>query len=49
MVNTRAIEDLLKARIFLKDEQVEYEHDIEADAERYLNHLIRSGSYGTSQ
>ena len=39
VVNTRAIEDLLKARIFLKDEQLEYEHDIEADAERYLNHV----------
>ena len=39
VVNTRAIEDLLKARIFLKNEQLEYEHDIEADAERYLNHV----------
>jgi nucleotide-binding universal stress UspA family protein len=39
VVNTRAIEDLLKARIFLKDEQLEYEHDMEADAERYLNHV----------
>jgi nucleotide-binding universal stress UspA family protein len=33
------MEDLLRARIFLKDEQVEYEHDMEADAERYLNHV----------
>lgn len=39
VINTKAIEDLLKARIFLKDEQVEYEHDIETDAERYLNHV----------
>ncbi len=39
VVNTRAMEDLLRARIFLKDEQVEYEHDMEADAERYLNHI----------
>jgi len=39
VVNTRAIEDLLRARIFLKDEQVEYEHDMEADARRYLNHV----------
>ena len=39
VVNTRAMEDLLRARIFLKDEQVEYEHDMEADAERYLNHV----------
>ena len=39
VVNIRAMEDLLKARIFLKDEQVEYEHDMEADAGRYLNYV----------
>ena len=39
VVNTRAIEDLLKAKIFLQDEQIEYEHDMESDAERYLNHV----------
>jgi nucleotide-binding universal stress UspA family protein len=39
VVNIRAMEDLLKARIFLKDEQVEYERDMEADAERYLNYV----------
>ncbi len=39
VINTRAVEDLLTARIFLKDEQVEYEHDMEADAERYLNYI----------
>lgn len=39
VINVRAMEDLLRARIFLKDEQVEYEHDMEADAERYLNHV----------
>ena len=39
VVNTRAMEDLLRASIFLKDEQVEYEHDMETDAERYLNHV----------
>jgi nucleotide-binding universal stress UspA family protein len=39
IVNTRAVEDLLKARIFLQDEQVEYEHDMEADAQRYLNYV----------
>lgn len=39
VINTRAMEDLLKARIFLKDEQMEYEHDMEADAERYLNYV----------
>ena len=39
VINTRAMEDLLRARIFLKDEQVEYEHDMEADAERYLKYV----------
>ena len=39
VVNTKAMEDLLRARIFLKDEQMEYEHDLEADADRYLNHV----------
>ena len=39
VINVRAVEDLLKARIFLQDEQVEYEHDMEADAERYLKYI----------
>jgi nucleotide-binding universal stress UspA family protein len=39
VINTRAMEDLLRARIFLKDEQIEYEHDMESDAERYLNYV----------
>jgi len=39
VINTRAMEDLLRARIFLEDEQVEYEQDMEADAERYLNYV----------
>jgi nucleotide-binding universal stress UspA family protein len=39
VINTKAMEDLLKARIFLQDEEVEYEHDMEADAERYLNYV----------
>ena len=39
VINTRAMEDLLKARIFLRDEQLEYEHDMEADADRYLNYV----------
>jgi nucleotide-binding universal stress UspA family protein len=39
VVNTKALDDLLKSRIFLKEEQVEYEHDLEEDAQRYLNHV----------
>lgn len=39
VVNLRAMEDLLKAKIFLTDEEAEYERDLEADAERYLNYV----------
>lgn len=39
VVNTRALQDLVKARIFLKEEQSDYQRDIEADADRYLNHF----------
>lgn len=39
VINTRAMEDLLKAQIFLQNEQVEYERDMEADAQRYLNYV----------
>lgn len=39
VINTKALSDLVKARIFLREEQVEYEHDLKADAERYLNHV----------
>ena len=39
VINTKAMEDLLKAKIFLADEQLEYERDMKADAERYLNYV----------
>jgi nucleotide-binding universal stress UspA family protein len=39
VVNTRAMEDLLKARIFLQEEQADYQRDMEADADRYLNYV----------
>lgn len=39
VVNTRALRDLVKSRIFLEAEQVEYQQDLEADADRYLNHI----------
>jgi len=39
VVNTRALDDLVRTRIFLQAEEQEYEHDLEADAERYLNHV----------
>ena len=39
VVNTRALQDLVKTRIFLPAEQDEYQLDLEADAERYLAHV----------
>jgi nucleotide-binding universal stress UspA family protein len=39
VINTKALNELVKARIFLKEEQLNYEQDLRADAERYLNHV----------
>jgi nucleotide-binding universal stress UspA family protein len=44
IINTKAVEDLLRARIFLQDEQMEYERDMEADAQRYLNYVAELAS-----
>ena len=41
VVNTRALNDLVKARIFLKEEEAEYHQDLELDAERYLKHVSK--------
>lgn len=39
VINTKALNDLVKARIFLKEEHEEYRQDLETDAEKYLNHV----------
>lgn len=39
VINTRALSDLVRARIFLEEEQQEYQRDIEVDADRYLKHV----------
>lgn len=44
VVNTRALQDLVRSRIFLETEEREYSRDLEADADRYLNHVSRSAS-----
>lgn len=44
VVNTRALQDLVKARIFLDVEEQEYRRDIESDATRYLDHVQRLGA-----
>lgn len=42
VINTRALQDLVRSRIFLETEEQEYSRDLEADADRYLNHVSRS-------
>ncbi len=44
VINTRAIEDLLKAKIFMKDEQLEYERDMTENADRYLSYIRKLGA-----
>ena len=39
VVNTRALNDLVKSRIFLKEEQADYQRDLELDADKYLQHV----------
>jgi nucleotide-binding universal stress UspA family protein len=39
VVNTRALNELVKAHIFLESEQEEYHRDLGEDAVRYLNHV----------
>ncbi len=39
VVNTKALGDLVKSRIFLEAEEEEYRKDLEADADRYLKHV----------
>ena len=43
VVNTRALSDLVNARIFLQAEEAEYKQDLDKDADRYLNHAIQLG------
>jgi nucleotide-binding universal stress UspA family protein len=39
VVNTKALTDLVRAHIFLKEEEEEYKLDLETDADKYLNHV----------
>ena len=41
IINTRALQDLVRSRIFLEVEEEEYSRDLEEDADRYLNHVSR--------
>jgi nucleotide-binding universal stress UspA family protein len=39
IVNTHALNDLLKSHIFVESEQMEYQRDLEQDAGKYLHHF----------
>jgi len=39
VVDTKVLADLVKARIFVKEEAFDYEYDLEQDAKRYLNYV----------
>ena len=39
VVDIKTLQDLTKARIFIKMEQMDYERDLEEDGKRYLNHV----------
>ena len=41
IINTRALGELVRTKIFLESEEQEYSRDLEADADRYLNHARR--------
>ncbi|MBN1480034.1 universal stress protein [candidate division KSB1 bacterium] len=43
VVNTQALGTLVKSRIFLEDEEMEYRNELNADAERYLHHVKTIG------
>jgi nucleotide-binding universal stress UspA family protein len=44
VVNTRALNDLVRTRIFLAEEEEEYSRDLEEDAGRYLDYAERIAS-----
>ncbi len=43
VVNVHLLEELVKARIFVKIEEMDYEQDLEQDGKRYLNYIAELG------
>ncbi len=41
VVNEKLLEDLLRAKVFLEEEEVDLEQDLEADGQRYLDAVSR--------
>ena len=43
VVNVHLLDELVKARIFVKIEEMDYEQDLEQDGKRYLNYIAELG------
>jgi nucleotide-binding universal stress UspA family protein len=43
VVDTKVLDDLMRARIFIKEEAADYEYDLEEDGKRYLNYARQLG------
>ncbi|MCX5754176.1 MAG: universal stress protein [Candidatus Krumholzibacteria bacterium] len=43
VVNDNLLTELLKARIFVQVEKMDYERDLEEDGKRYLNYVVKLG------
>ena len=41
MVNENLLNELLKAKVFVQMEKVDYERDLEEDGKRYLNYVVK--------
>jgi nucleotide-binding universal stress UspA family protein len=44
VVNVSLLQELTKARIFVKIEEMDYEHDLEQDGKRYLHYISEMAS-----
>lgn len=43
VVNTQALQDLVRSRVFVDAEEHEFRRDLDGDAERYLRHVYKLG------
>jgi nucleotide-binding universal stress UspA family protein len=43
VVNENLLNELLKARVFVQMEKMDYERDLEEDGKRYLNYIVKLG------
>ncbi|MDD3642347.1 MAG: universal stress protein [Candidatus Krumholzibacteria bacterium] len=43
VVNENLLAELLKARVFVQMEKMDYERDLEEDGKRYLNYVVKLG------